>query len=80
VSTVSSYEAKTHLSKLLARTAKGERITITRHGVSVAILVPAKSATEADVRVAVEAIRNFRKGHSLEGMTLKEMINEGRRC
>jgi len=31
--TIGAYEAKTHLPKLLERVSKGERITITRHGV-----------------------------------------------
>ena len=38
---VGSYEAKTHLPALLDRVAQGEQITITRHGVPVAMLVPA---------------------------------------
>lgn len=77
---VSLYEAKTNLSKLLARTAKGEQITITKHGVSVAMLVPAESSTKSDLRDIVRSLRNFRKSHSLGGMTLREMIDEGRRC
>ena len=31
--TVDAYEAKTHLPKLLERVSKGERNTITKHGV-----------------------------------------------
>ena len=38
--TVGAYEAKTHLSKLLERVAKGEHITITKHGIPVAVLQP----------------------------------------
>jgi len=37
---VGAYEAKTHLPELLERVIKGERITITRHGVPVAVLQP----------------------------------------
>ena len=37
---VGSYEAKTHLPRLLDEVEKGERITITKHGRPVAILVP----------------------------------------
>ena len=37
---VGAYEAKTHLPRLLERVSRGERITITRHGVPVAELVP----------------------------------------
>ena len=39
MSTVGAYEAKTHLPKLLERVARGERITITKHGLPVAELV-----------------------------------------
>jgi prevent-host-death family protein len=39
---VSVQEAKTHLSKLLEAVARGERVVITRHGVPVAELVPAR--------------------------------------
>jgi prevent-host-death family protein len=38
--TVNIYEAKTHLSQLLARVEHGEEITISRHGRPVARLVP----------------------------------------
>ena len=39
-SSVGSIEAKTHLPALLARVARGERITITKRGKPVAKLVP----------------------------------------
>lgn len=37
---VGAYDAKTHLSKLLERTERGERLVITRHGRPVAQLIP----------------------------------------
>jgi len=36
--TVNIHEAKTHLSRLLARVAKGERVVIARNGVPIAEL------------------------------------------
>ena len=76
--TVGTYEVKTHLSKLLARVEKGERITITRHGVPVAVIVPAtpgrKTAAEA-----IDDIRGLRAGMKFDGLDLKELIREGRR-
>lgn len=42
MTTVGSYEAKTHFSELLERAAKGEEITITRRGETAAKLVPAQ--------------------------------------
>jgi prevent-host-death family protein len=40
VATVNVHEAKTHLSRLLARVAKGEEIVIARAGTPIARLVP----------------------------------------
>ncbi len=77
---VGSFEAKTHLPQLLERAARGEEFTITKHGKPVARLVPAVSGTpKPDVRAAVEAMKQFRKGRSLGGSSIREMIEEGRR-
>lgn len=62
--------------------AKGERITITRHGVPVAVLVPPPAAEKEDVRAAVEAMKRFREEHGPtlgKGLTIRAMIEEGRR-
>ncbi len=40
MTTVGSYDARTHLAELVRRAAQGEEITITRRGVPVAKLVP----------------------------------------
>jgi prevent-host-death family protein len=78
--TVPSYEAKTHLPRLLQYVAKGEQVTITRHGVPIAILSPAGATrTKRSVRETIEAIKRFRKGNTLGGMSLRDLINEGRR-
>jgi prevent-host-death family protein len=76
---VGSYEAKTHLPALLDRVAQGEQITITRHGVPVAILVPASGVQKPDVRETIKAMIEFRKAHRLGGLSIREMIEEGRR-
>jgi prevent-host-death family protein len=81
-STVGSYEAKTHLPALLDRVAKGERITITKHGVPVAVLVPPPATEKPDVRAAIDEMRRFRQEHGPKlgkDLTIKELINEGRR-
>lgn len=76
---VGSYEAKSHLPKLLDRVAKGEKITITRHGVPVATLQPTNSSIQRPVREVIEQLKEFRGGHRLEGLSIREMIEEGRR-
>jgi len=77
--TVGAYEAKTHLPRLLERVMKGERITITKHGVPVAVLQPPDPARTADTRSVITELRRFRERHSLDGLSLKDMIEEGRR-
>jgi len=76
--TVGAYEAKTHLPKLLARVAKGERITITKHGVPVAVLQPPDSSRTQDPGKVIRQLRAFRKKHKLGSASLKRMIAEGR--
>jgi prevent-host-death family protein len=81
-SSVGSFEAKTHLPSLLERVAKGERITITRHGKPVAQLVPVEQETKPDVKAVVDAMRAFRdkNGPVLGGdLTTRDLIEEGRR-
>ena len=76
---VGAYEAKTHLPRLLERVRKGERITITKHGTPVAMLVPVETKTQRTVAETIEEIRRFRRGHRLDGLTIRELIDEGRR-
>jgi prevent-host-death family protein len=76
---VGSYEAKTHLPRLLERVAKGERITITKHGIPVALLVPVSSLRKLPAEEVIENLRRFRRGQRRGSATLKSMIEEGRR-
>lgn len=78
MSRIGAYEAKTHLPRLLERVARGERITITRHGVPVAILIPATTDAGLDTRETIEEMRRFRKGKTLGGLSLRDLIDEGR--
>ena len=73
---VGAYEAKTKLSELLERVARGERIVITKHGIPVAILAPV--GPQADPRKVEAELKAFRKGKKLKPLTLKELIEEGR--
>ena len=80
MNTVGSYEAKTHLPKLLERVAHGESIMITRHGQAVAMLVPPQTDQKDEVRNAVRKMRELRKGVTLgPGLTIRKLIEEGRR-
>ncbi len=77
--TVGLFDAKTHLSALVERVAQGEEITITKHGTPVALLVPAGNRRKKDPREVAERIRALRKGAKLKGLSVRQLIEEGRR-
>lgn len=78
--TVGSYEAKTHLPRLLKEVAGGEEITITKHGVPVAVLVPPPENKRRSTDEVIEELKELRKGVRLgEDLTIRELIEEGRR-
>jgi prevent-host-death family protein len=77
--TIGASEAKTHFAELLERVAGGEEVTITRHGVPVAKLSPIQRvATKAERRRAIDAILALAKHNRLDGLKIKDLINEGR--
>jgi len=61
-STIGAYEAKAHLPQLLERVAKGERITITKHGVPVATLQAASLRCSMPVAEVIAELRRFKSG------------------
>lgn len=78
--TVGAFEAKTHLSELLDRVARGETIAITRHGAPAALLVPVGEARrKLSHQKIIEGLRELRKRVKPAGMSVREMIAEGRR-
>ena len=77
--TVGAYEAKTHLSSLLERVAQGESVMITKHGQPVAVMQPVEDEGLPPVDSVISKLREFRRGIRLEGMELRELIEEGRR-
>jgi prevent-host-death family protein len=78
--TVGAFEAKTHLSALLDRVAKGEKITITRHGVPAALLVPVvEKEAKLTHQEIVAGMRALRQRVKPDEMRVKDMVGEGRR-
>jgi prevent-host-death family protein len=77
---VGAFDAKTHLAALLNRVAKGERITITRHGVPTAMLVPfAESEPQVTHEEIVEGMRALRRRVKPDSISVREMVDTGRR-
>lgn len=58
-----SLRSKTHLSKLLERVMKGERVTITKHGVPVTVLQPPETEKYVDTKSVIAEIRKLRSKH-----------------
>lgn len=76
---IGSYEAKTHLPKLLKKVTKGSSFVITKHGMAVAELIPPRTSEKPDPEKVIAEIKDFRKGRSLKGLSIKKMVNAGRR-
>lgn len=77
---IGAFEAKTRFGQLLDRVEAGEEVVITRRGKVVAKLVPPDAGTVGleRARAAVGRIRDMRRGVTLGGLTIKDLIAEGR--
>ena len=76
---VGAFEARIHFAELLQKASGGETILITRRGIPVAKLVRADHPKKYDLQAVVRNIREIRKKARLEGATLPQLIDEGRR-
>src|SRR5580704_15412275 len=56
MTSVGSYEAKTHLPELLERVARGEKIVITKHGRPMAMLVPPEQTEKALKQIVTDML------------------------
>jgi prevent-host-death family protein len=81
--TVGIFEAKQKLSELVERASRGERIRITRRGKVAAEIGPAESGAEdlAEIKKIFANIEKIRKRAKPlpPGVTIKDLIEEGRR-
>jgi prevent-host-death family protein len=76
------FEAKTHLSELVARAEQGEEVVITRHNKPVAKLVPLNAGSDdarARHELAVREMIEFRKRYKLKGVSPRSLIDAGRK-
>ena len=74
------FEAKTHLSELIARAERGEEVVITRHNKPVAKLVPIGKAPDKDAQrqlAALDALQDF-EPIDVQGLSITELIGAGR--
>ena len=85
--TVGLFEAKTHLSELIARAERGEETIITRHNKPVAKIVPIMKVSPALVRQRLKAIAGMQeigremiaRGGPITNEEILGWVREGRR-
>lgn len=76
---IGAFEAKNKLGTLLDWVERGEEVLITRRGKAVARLVPAEPGFDrAKARRAADGIIEARRGVTLGGLRIKELVDEGR--
>lgn len=77
---VGAYEAKSHLSELLDRVARGTSITITRRGKPLAMLVPfSQTQPPGSAKHTIAALRRFSRGKKLGRLSVQSLRRQGRR-
>ena len=62
MTTISAYEAKTHLPRLLRAAERGETVIITRHGKPVAHLGPVQNRRGDDFLEVIERMKGHARG------------------
>ncbi len=77
---IGTHEAKTRLSELLAKVRKGQEFLITNRGEPVAKLLPASKPDQSQIRLAIKEIREIQSRNRLDGLKIRDMIDEGRRA
>lgn len=78
---IGAFAAKTHLSELLERAERGERIIITRRGKAVAMLGPPVDRAARTSNVVEEMLRARDEAGPKLGakLTVRQLREEGRR-
>ena len=73
MTTVSAYEAKTHLPRLLRAAERGETVVITRHGKPVAQLGPVQEQPGVDMAEATARLEALRR--RLPKISVEELLS-----
>ena len=77
---IGAFEAKNKLGTLLDWVEAGEEVLITRRGKAVARLVPAEPGFDrAKARRAADGLLEARRGITLGGLKIKNLVKQGRR-
>lgn len=77
--TIGSYELKTHLAEVLDAVEHGQTVIVTRHGRQIARISPSAEESRRRARAAVDGLRKFPRTRLPKGVTIRSLIQEGRR-
>ncbi|NCO33814.1 MAG: prevent-host-death protein [Armatimonadetes bacterium CG2_30_59_28] len=77
--TIGAHEARNQFSSLLERVHRGARVAITKRGVTVAVLQPPDHILTGGTESVIAELRTFRRRHRLNGLQIRDLIEEGRR-
>lgn len=76
---ITAFDAKTRFGELLERVARGEAVVITRHGRPIARITPVEAPDLNRRRAAIARLQSFGRGQTLGGLSVRELVDEGRR-
>ena len=76
---IGAFDARRHLPHLLRRVQEGKRFVITKHNRPVAELIPFRQSDTVRIRAAIDRLAAFQKTSSLRGLSVRQLIEDGRR-
>jgi len=79
MTTIAEVGINTPWFQLLERVIKGEYVTITHRGVTVAELIPKTAKNSLEIQIVIAKLKEFQASHTLGGLKARELIEEGRR-
>ncbi len=81
MTTIGIYEGKTHFSEFVERAARGEEFLITKNGKVMALITQPRMHGKTDTASVVREMLAYRdrQNRTTGDMTIKEMIEAGRR-
>lgn len=79
MSLIDAVYMKASLPRLLLRVQEGERFLIMQHDRPVAELIPFQGRDTARIRAAIDRLAAFQKRYSLQGLSVRKLIEDGRR-
>jgi len=73
--TIQATELKAKLSAILGDVERGEEIGISRHGKTIAMIVPPRLHDRERVAAAIEKLKAFRKTLPPTGITIQDILD-----